>query len=726
MPFCNRRRGGDASNLTAFCRGEHWAGHTLAHAGIPKISTKFDRSRSTDSGVVDGDVCDPYGVERRAGEGLDALPLANSASRSAPRSGRRSTEKLKTLTDIVWQVEAWAKANPELAPRRSSRSRAPLRGLLVVGAALSFLLAVLTRGFLFFGAPFKWLGGIISSFFGGIFAGIGAAIASVGGWGAAFGILMTRIGGLLKFLLSPLLLLGRAFMVLGAAMLATPIGWIIAGIVALAAAAYLIYQNWDKIGPYLAGVWDTITSAVSNGMSSLWSWFTGLGPRLMSALGTAFAGIGSWFSGLGSRLVAGIGDAWSAVKAWFAGLSWPQLPSFTALLGDVFGPIVTALQAGWAAVADWFASITWPKFPDIPDPIAAIRAVLDPVLTFFSNWGGDVVAVLSSTFGKVGDFIGTIGTKISGFLSPITDTLASISSYVFGPSASDVKATTDQANAAKAAIDAIAPAATAAVASATAVFNGVSFFAQGVAMMTTLAAGIRSGSAAAVAAARETVQVIRDHLPHSPAKVGPLSDLDRVQFGQTLAGAITGGSPQAIAAARLMAAGLAASIPVALPSPSFAAPGMAGLSGPSLPTFAQPALAAPAVANLTQDGTRPVPTAGGLSETIAAARVMAAGFAAALPSGLPSPAFATAGLVSPSPPTFAQPSFANPTQDGMRSDQGVGGTGPISVSLTLSPNFSGATAADFVEQLKAALPQAGYELGEAIKHELDRRDRTKH
>ena len=76
--------------------------------------------------------------------------------------------------------------------------------------------------------------------------------------------------------------------------------------------------------------------------------------------------------------------------------------------------------------------------------------------------------------------------------------------------------------------------------------------------MRTLAEGIRAGAVHAVEAVRETVQAMRDHLPHSPAKVGPLSDLDRVRFSETLAGAVQ--PAPAVAAVHRLTAGMAAAL----------------------------------------------------------------------------------------------------------------------------------------------------------------------
>ncbi|MGC8059606.1 hypothetical protein ACP3WF_24215, partial [Salmonella enterica] len=65
-------------------------------------------------------------------------------------------------------------------------------------------------------------------------------------------------------------------MFLGRAFLLNPIGLAITGI---AAAAFLLWKNWDTVGPWLQGIWDGIKNGVSalvEWFASKWKWFTGL------------------------------------------------------------------------------------------------------------------------------------------------------------------------------------------------------------------------------------------------------------------------------------------------------------------------------------------------------------------------------------------------------------------------------------------------------------------
>lgn len=57
-------------------------------------------------------------------------------------------------------------------------------------------------------------------------------------------------------------------------------------------------------------------------------------------------------------------------------------------------------------------------------------------------------------------------------------------------------------------------------------------------MMDTLAAGMKARAHVVVDQIKATMQEVRNHLPSSPAKVGPLSDIHKLKFGETIAQSI--------------------------------------------------------------------------------------------------------------------------------------------------------------------------------------------
>jgi hypothetical protein len=90
-----------------------------------------------------------------------------------------------------------------------------------------------------------------------------------------------------------------------------------------------------------------------------------------------------------------------------------------------------------------------------------------------------------------------------------------------------------------------------------------------------LASGIGSALMYPVHAIGGVLSAVRAHLPFSPAKVGPLRDLNRVRIVETIAQSITPGP--AILAMRRTAAAVAIAAPMVL-SPMMSAPVMAGSS----------------------------------------------------------------------------------------------------------------------------------------------------
>ena len=80
--------------------------------------------------------------------------------------------------------------------------------------------------------------------------------------------------------------LSKAFVKFGTTMLASPITWVIAGIIALVAAGYLLYKNWDKIKAKAAELkekvanmitnlvlkWDNFKASIKNILGNVFNW----------------------------------------------------------------------------------------------------------------------------------------------------------------------------------------------------------------------------------------------------------------------------------------------------------------------------------------------------------------------------------------------------------------------------------------------------------------------
>ncbi|EPQ4128288.1 phage tail tape measure protein [Proteus mirabilis] len=275
----------------------------------------------------------------------------------------------QSITRVISKVGVWMKENPELA-----------KTLTMIGLAIAGIITTL---------------GILSLSIAAMLGPLAAAKLSLS-------ILGIKGGSALTLLLKPIKLLGSAFLGLGKTMLANPILLVIA---AIAAAVYLIYKNWDTIGPYVYKVWDTVKRY------------------------TAIA----W-----QALKDTIKSAWEAIKYIFFNWTplgliikhWDSIVSYTQTtwtmiktkISDVWEGIKTTLKNGWNHIVKSVQE-TWEtikttistKWNEIVEDTKALPAK-------FLQFGSDLIdAIIQGIKNKWADFknsIGELATAAKEALTP--------------------------------------------------------------------------------------------------------------------------------------------------------------------------------------------------------------------------------------------------------------------------------------------------------------------
>jgi hypothetical protein len=94
-------------------------------------------------------------------------------------------------------------------------------------------------------------------------------------------------------------------------MLLNPIGLVISAIMGLAALAWLVYRQWDKIGPWFAGLWESIRNKAiqaGRGMADYFLNWTlpGLIIQHWNSIKTFMSGLVSNFMRLGGQIMQGL------------------------------------------------------------------------------------------------------------------------------------------------------------------------------------------------------------------------------------------------------------------------------------------------------------------------------------------------------------------------------------------------------------------------------------
>lgn len=214
-------------------------------------------------------------------------------------------ELVQTVTEVVGNVRTWVAANPELAA--SLAKGAVFLGVLIAGmGALTVALASLLGPF----AVVRY----------------GMAMFTLKGAGA-----LPVIGKLTSILSGGLLTAIRTVSIALWGLAANPVALTIAAVVvALAAAAYLIYRNWDQVKQYFVNAWAEIKAGFSGGIAGILTVLANFSP--IGLVYQAFAGVLNYL-----------------------GIDMPA--RFTEFGGMIINGLVNGLSAGLGLVKDTISSL---------------------------------------------------------------------------------------------------------------------------------------------------------------------------------------------------------------------------------------------------------------------------------------------------------------------------------------------------------------------------------
>lgn len=240
------------------------------------------RSGKNDKGqsVIDADFA------RRMGGMSEQMRLAkNSITDLGISLGEAFMPAVSTIVPLITStaqlISGFTQAHPVIAK---------VAGTMLVGFATASVL----------GFALKWLAGGALSVIG--------PMMSMAGWAIRLAVTSRTLGIALRFGAQAVLWLGRA-------LLLNPIGLIITGI---ATAAYLVYRNWDKLGPMFTKGWATVKGA----FVGAWTWIKALPGQFMDMGGRLIDG-----------LIAGVTNKLSAAKATIVGFGQNIKGWFTTTLG---------------------------------------------------------------------------------------------------------------------------------------------------------------------------------------------------------------------------------------------------------------------------------------------------------------------------------------------------------------------------------------------------------
>ncbi|MEN5299024.1 tape measure protein [Brucella sp. TWI559] len=366
---------------------------------------------------------------------------------------------------------------------------------------------------------------------------------------------------------------------LSAALLANPIVLLVMAIVAAAAA---IYIYWGPIKEFFIGLWNSIAA----GASALWEKLKSLlGFDPLSVLKTAFSwsplglviqnwgSIQSTIQGFIGAIPGIVSGAWDLLKTAF---SWTPVGLVVQHWDGISGAASAAVQNVFQAVDG-----VWTSIRSVFDwvPTESIRAAWAGISDTIGGLIDGATARVANAWNKVksvftfsgGDTEANISVTDPATIQAAQMATAALKTDMQAVAAIDTSPAMGKLAALETSAQQVGASVMSSIRQAQAFLNNVSFYNQGVGLMDTMAAGIRARAAVVTAEIQKMAQAVRDHLPSSPAKVGPLSDIHKLKFAETIAQSIRP-APMVKAMRGAAAATLAA----------------ASITGASVPVSAQP------------------------------------------------------------------------------------------------------------------------------------------
>lgn len=251
-------------------------------------------------------------------------------------------------------------------------------------------------------------------------------------------------------ILGPLVIALAAFAaimwVVNAAMLASPVTWIVLAIVALIAIIVLLVMNWQQVVDFLSVIWggfinwckeiidgfavwwNQIWGGLGNFITEVWdgfiAWIVSVWNGFIGWIMGVLDGFVGWWNGLWSGIGAFISSVWNNIVNWVRG----AINNVSNTIRSVAAGIVSAWNGFWgqvgAKVSQIWESIKTGVSNGITAVVNFVRDLPGKVLGFFSNAGtllldagGNIIKGfldgLTKGFENVKNFVGGIGDWIA-------------------------------------------------------------------------------------------------------------------------------------------------------------------------------------------------------------------------------------------------------------------------------------------------------------------------
>ena len=266
------------------------------------------------------------------------------------------------------------------------------------------------------------------------------------------GVITVLIGAVATFL--------GVILLVNAAMLASPITWIVVGIMALVAAFVVLWNECEGFRNFWINLWETVSTWVKETVENIVNWFKQAWADIKNAFSTAISWIrekiiqpiadfyNKWIRPVIEKIIEIITKCVEIIINLYVGL-------YNLLVNKVIKPIAEWVSKTVGNIKDWIKgavdtikgwfSDLWSKIKEIFSPVAnffkdiwnkaynAVKNVFSPIVNFF----GGIWDKIKNKFSKLGTSIGdaisnAVKSGINGVISLIEKTINKAISLING------------------------------------------------------------------------------------------------------------------------------------------------------------------------------------------------------------------------------------------------------------------------------------------------------
>jgi phage-related protein len=402
----------------------------------------------------------------------------------------------------------------------------------------------------------------------------GYAAATYGAVGATYAMTAAQKAGLV--IQKAVTIAQRLF---NLALLANPIGLIIAAIVALVAGLIWFFTQtklgqaiWAGFMQFLADAWTNIKAVAIVTFTALGVFFTAFWNGIKLAASVVWLAIQAFLMGTWNAIVTVATTVWNAMSTVITTVNNAILAAVTAVIGavlSVISSVINTIKSVWKAGWNVISSVVSTVLDAIKDYVTTginnakntINSVLNTIKSIWQSGWNTVSSVLSTILGAikgaVSNGIGAVQTTISNVINTIKGIWSSgwdtLKSVVRTASDAIKGAVSGAVNGVRDSVGQIGNVISTVKGVITGAFSGaLSWLADsGRSVIQGFINGIKGMIGAAKSAASNVVSAVRDFFPFSPAKVGPFSGKGWTPYsGKALVQGLADGMKSRIGAVR--------------------------------------------------------------------------------------------------------------------------------------------------------------------------------